>query len=194
MSGLHQLNVRYEPVEDRVVFNVKTADGAHYRVWLTRRYTRLLIGLLEAMADRAVAGGTESDPESDLDPESVKVSEPPSTATETHQVVKSFQRETALSQVDFSTEFQEGEAHYPLGEQPLLASRIDYRSLDNGALSLTLVVSESQGVNLVVDQDLLFGLIKLLEEVAAKAEWDLAPTAGAEQAPLLVWSEDTVVH
>lgn len=206
VSGLQQLNVRYEPLEDRLMLNVNTADGGRLSVWMTRRFTRLLITLLESMtekaaeqslavpmtssaADDAVADAAEAD----VNVEVADAAEPAAPAR-TREAVKSFQRENALAKADFTTEYRAEAEHYPLGEEALLASRIDYKPLDNGSLSLTFAVDEKQGVNLVLDRDLQFAFIKLLEEGAAKAEWDLIPAKPAEVPPLTVTAGDKVVH
>ena len=43
---LHQINISYVPVEDRLMMRINTKQGIEYRVWLTRRFTGILTGLL----------------------------------------------------------------------------------------------------------------------------------------------------
>ena len=44
---LFQINVSYVPGEDRLLLRVSTTGGDEYRVWLTRRFVSLLMGLLQ---------------------------------------------------------------------------------------------------------------------------------------------------
>ncbi len=49
---LHQINISYVPVEDRLMMRINTKQGIEYRVWLTRRFTGILIGLLTKEIDK----------------------------------------------------------------------------------------------------------------------------------------------
>lgn len=43
---LHQINVQYSNVEDRILLRASTENDDEYLFWLTRRFTRLLLGIL----------------------------------------------------------------------------------------------------------------------------------------------------
>lgn len=199
MSSLQQLNVRFEALDDRLVLSVRTNDDSEYSLWLTRRFTKLLLNLLESVVSEGAgsgvpAGGGDEAVSADSSdagraPDLESAREAPA-----QEAVKAFERESALAKVDFSTEYQATAVNHPLGEEPLLASRIDYRSLENDTLSLTLGVSEAQGVNLVLDRDLQYAVIKLLTDGAVTAEWNLDPSKATDSQPVTFNVSDTVLH
>ena len=41
--GIHQLQLRYDPVADRLLPSVRTHQAELYRVWLTRRMVARLV-------------------------------------------------------------------------------------------------------------------------------------------------------
>ena len=43
---LHQMNISHNGKEDRLLLRVSTGAGDECRLWLTRRYTGLLMGIL----------------------------------------------------------------------------------------------------------------------------------------------------
>lgn len=210
MSGLQQLNLRFDPLEDRLLFTLNTADEDRFVLWLTRRVTKLLLTLLRAAVEHGAervlkesapptAAETAASPAApsvapsadDAPADGGEASAPP---TGSREAVAAFQRDNALAKVDFSTEFQQPPARFPLGETPVLASRIDYRHAEDGTLNLTFVVGDNQGINLGLDGDLQHAVIKLLEEAAEKAEWDLNAVAAAAPTPVAFHAGDGVVH
>lgn len=64
-SRLHQINVSHNTLEDRLLLRISTNTGEEFRMWLTRRYTSLLIGVLNKEIDErggapSVAGSEET--------------------------------------------------------------------------------------------------------------------------------------
>ena len=51
--NIHQMQVRYQPGADRVLWQVRTSGGELFAVWLTRRMLRLLWPPLQQMVTRA---------------------------------------------------------------------------------------------------------------------------------------------
>jgi len=49
---LHQINVTYSGVEDRLLLRVTTRLGDEYRIWLTRRFASLLLNMLNKAMDK----------------------------------------------------------------------------------------------------------------------------------------------
>ena len=43
---LHQMNISHNGKEDRLLLRLSTGAGDECRLWLTRRYTGLLMGIL----------------------------------------------------------------------------------------------------------------------------------------------------
>ena len=42
MSRINQIQIRYAPVEDRIVLRLNTEDSSEFRFWITRRYAKIL--------------------------------------------------------------------------------------------------------------------------------------------------------
>ena len=61
----------------------------------------------------------------------------------------------------------------PLGPEPLLVSRIQARREGDGRTLLALLPQEGAGTHLMLSDNLLHGLMKLVQQSAVKAEWDL---------------------
>ena len=48
---LHQINIAHNAKEDRLLLRISSGGGDEYRLWLTRRYTGLLLGVLNKEMD-----------------------------------------------------------------------------------------------------------------------------------------------
>ena len=46
------MNINYIPVEDRLMLRINTLAGDEFRVWLTRKFTELLLNLLNKEIDK----------------------------------------------------------------------------------------------------------------------------------------------
>lgn len=155
--GLEQINVSYIPLEDRMLLSAtgRMESGlAEYRVWLTRRYVRLLWQSLE----KALAETAAADP---------RVPEPARAA------VREFAEQAALSSTDFSTPYQPQVTERPLGDVPLLVSRLQMKGMPEGKTLVALHDQNGKGLTLTLEPKVLHSLRKLLFDTARKAEWDL---------------------
>ncbi|OOZ38170.1 hypothetical protein BOW53_16385 [Solemya pervernicosa gill symbiont] len=162
-----QFKAEYISLEDRLRLRIRKGE-TEFLVWLTRRYTKLLLEVLEKVSD-ATEDKTE---ESEQKKEAV--------ATERKkEAIKSFKRAAALKEADFKTKYKETPAERPLGEQPMLVSRINYSAEEDGKVKLNLISPEGKSVNINITQEIVFMLIKLLGETSEKAEWGLGDRAAS---------------
>ncbi|ALG67648.1 hypothetical protein [Beggiatoa leptomitoformis] len=161
MSQLYQMQLSFDPLEDRLQFRVNTHDKAEYRFWFTRRYVRLLWAVLLEMLKEVEAGNRYTDPR-------------------VQAAVLSFQHENMLQQMDFSKPFEANNQQYPLGDQAVLLSRISRKKRDDGSHLLCLHPKEGAGVDLVLSESMLHSLCKMLSETVKMAEWDLRLQIGQE--------------
>ena len=61
MGKLAQIQIRFAPVEDRLLMRLSTDDGAEFRFWLTRRYVRIMWPILHQLTvSGAGAAATQS--------------------------------------------------------------------------------------------------------------------------------------
>lgn len=144
---LHQLNINYSPNEDRLLLRITTQQGDEYRVWLTRRFTALLMTVLGKEIEKH--GGLPA----------------VASRTETRRLF----HEGALEK-PFE---DDASRRFPLGEQGILAYRIGTTDTRGNELSLELRPETGQGVTLNLNQSLLFMFYNLLTQGVSRADWQL---------------------
>jgi len=157
MAGLKQLQLRYDPLEDRLLLRVSSAEGQEFRFWLTRRYTALLLAVLDKHQAE--------------DPEVAEHD-----TAEARTAVRAFKQEAASAGASFGGDF-EAAPERPLGDAPILAFRLDYR-ISESSLRLTFAPKEGAGITFMLDWNLSLNLGTMLAKALAQADWRL-PTGPA---------------
>jgi hypothetical protein len=148
-APLEQINVSYQPGEDRLLMKV-TSNREEYRIWLTRRYTALLLGVLENQLN---ALGTP-------------------TATRTGNLA------SKLKQGAYEKPFKaENTRKYPLGEQGILGYRINVSKPKDGSVNLQLLPEQGQGLNLKLDEATTTMFCNLIEQGLTQTDWQLGASA-----------------
>lgn len=158
-GGISQLQIVYDPEQDRLMLRVNTQSQDEFRFWLTRRYTQLLHQALKTQVD------SDPDVQTQVTPEA-------------QQAIQSFKREEAKSQGDFKQEFKESTS-FPLGVEPLLAYKLSYKN-EQGKLQLGIEPKEGQGIKLALDMSLNLNITQLLRAGSEKAGWGLSFDDGHE--------------
>lgn len=133
---------------------VSTLDHAEFRFWLTRRYVKLLWGILLKMLERDPKAAVHAD-------EKVR------------RAMMGFQHSDAVRAGNFERKYEEAAAAFPLGEAPVLVSRITAKQNANSQQVLAMHPEQGQGIDLVVDTALLHMVSKLLIDAVAQTDWDL---------------------
>ena len=163
--NIHQLQVSFDAAEDRLRMRLSTTAGDEFRLFMTRRFVRLLWPELIKTFETSAA---------------VKVPQ----AVARREVV-AFEREKALAETDFKTPFREPVAQaprrFPLGEAPFVATRAQVKIERPGAYRLTLDPQTGRGIELGLDDRLMHSLCRLIESAVRSADWDL-PQFAANQA------------
>lgn len=145
---LHQVNVTYSGGEDRLLLRVTTRLGDEYRIWLTRRFTAMLLALLDKAMDKY--GGSAS----------------LGSSSKTKAMFKAGAMEKAFDE-DKTTNF-------PLGKKGFLAYGIKSADTPGGNLHLEILPEKGAGVSLNLDKPLLYMVHNLLTQGIARAEWQLS--------------------
>ena len=164
---IHQIQLRYDPMADRLLLSVRTRTAELYSAWLTRRMVARLGAPLRQAVSRLVL--------------------PPSAASavavpEARQMLEQVARERPLPDADFKQAFAGAAgANFPLGPEPLLPAEIDVRSPPGGGLVIALREAHGRRLDLTLGNDLATALLRLLDQSLAQAEWGL-PGAGAAAA------------
>lgn len=156
--NLHQLNVAFDPVQDRLLLRASTTDAQEFRFWLTRRMVaKLWPRLIESLQAEAA-------------PQAAAVARPE---------FLEFRHAEAIQQSDLSTPYSSAPKTLALGDEPLLANQLSLHQLNAQRYELILGTATGTRVNLVLPTPVLHGLLKLLQDAAKNAQWALDLTLPA---------------
>jgi hypothetical protein len=152
---LHQLKIDYNPEQDRLLMLISTIDNAEVRMWLTRRFVKLIWPLLVKLAEDASPRiRTQANPEA-------------------RKALLGLEHEHAVSKADFSKPYDAASLATPLGAAPILLARIQTGHDRAGQPVVALHPSDGQGVTLTFDSVLLHSVCRLLQAAVKKSDWDM---------------------
>lgn len=164
---LHQLKIDFNAEQDRLLMLVSTDDGAEVRMWMTRRFVKLLWPLLVKLAE-------EASPR-------IKVQASP----EARKALLGIEHQKAVQRADFSKPFQQAARSTPLGAEPLLLARIQTGNDPKGLPVVSLHPTSGQGITLTLDEVLLHSVCRLLQAAVSKSGWEIElKLPGAEPEPV----------
>jgi hypothetical protein len=165
--GIHQIQLRYDPLADRLLLSVRSHAAELYTAWLTRRMVaRLVPPFRRAVGRLALPRSSGALP-----------------VPEAQAMLEQVARERPLKDADFSQPFEgTQDATWPLGRDPLLPTEIDVRAPPGGGLVVTLREARGRRIELVLNDDLATALMRLLDQGLAQADWALPV---ADPAPAL---------
>lgn len=164
--NLERITVEFHAEEDRMLLRIFFNGRAEVQCWLTRRLLKRIWPVMLQMAQ------SKPDIQRQANPEARKA-------------LLGMQHEKALQEVKFSKSredpVQAAEREHPLGSAPMLVSKVRAGRNPVGQTVLSLLPAEGNGVDLALGDNLLHGVLKLMQDTAVKAEWDLTlavPTLG----------------
>jgi hypothetical protein len=166
--GIHQIQIRHDETEDRLLLRLSTTDNCEFRFWLTRRFTRRLWGMLVQMLEWDQAVKQQVVPE-------------------TRRTVLEIQHEGYSRQANYAKQFeepaQEAPRRLPLGEAPVLLARAKGKKGEHGAQLLGLHPLQGQGIDITLDTKLLHIFTRLLREQVANTDWDISLALSPDAPP-----------
>lgn len=151
---IHQIQLSFDKQQDRLLLRLSTTDKAEFRFWLTRRYVKRLWEVLLKMIERDPSTAQYLD-------ESLR------------RAMMEFQHENMVRGGDFSKQFEEGAGAMPLGNTPVLLSRITGKQNSDGGQVLCMHPEQGQGIDLAVNTQLMHMISKLISDAVAQSDWDL---------------------
>lgn len=163
---IHQIQLRYDPLADRLLLSVRTRNAEMYSAWLTRRMASGLSAPLRQAVARLML------------PRSAGAAMP---VPEARPMLEQMARERPLKDTDFAQAFAGHDGvSYPLGPEPLLPAEINVASPPAGGLLIALREARGRRLDLNLGDDLATALLRLFDQAVATAEWGLAaPPADA---------------
>lgn len=163
------MQVRYQPAEDRVLWQLRTQGGELFALWLTRRLLKQLWPPLNGLVTQAAVA---------------QVAPQATVLPEAREMMAQVARSRPLPGTDFATPFNPQPVAQPLGPQPLLPTEVDLGPRADGK-GLRFAAREAGGraLNLQLSADLATALMRLLEQALAESDWGLAGGAAKADAP-----------
>jgi len=173
-ASLHQLTLTFDPVQDRMLLRIGTAENTEYQLWLTRRFVKILWGALMETIDR------NPDIRNDMMPD-------------VRDAVKAMEHQEAVQSSDFSKSHAKDNVNLTSNSGPLLVTGGQVKPIDPDNTMLSLKTADNMSVQFGLNKKLLHALCHMMISSAQKAEWDLDLQVGDPQ----VFVPDTpagVVH
>lgn len=157
---IHQLSVSHDDRQDRLLLRLNTQDSQEFRFWLTRR---MVARLLPAMGHSLVK---------------LEATQPGVAAADANsqRILTEIKREAFLQNADFTTPYTSQPGSCPLGEEPLLVTDAQLSLQPNGSLQVVFQEKNgdsAQSCHLNLQAALVHGLIHLVHQTIAKADWGL---------------------
>jgi hypothetical protein len=164
---IHQIQLRYDPLADRLLLQVRTTQAQLYATWLTRRMvSRLYAPLRQAVVKQGLAQAL---------PRTTAQATP---VPEARAMLEDAALQRQLAGANFSQPFEDSGASHPLGREPLLAAGAQLTARPDGGLALALQEDRGRRVEMVLTSDIATALLRLMDAALKAAEWDL-PAAGS---------------
>lgn len=172
MSQMRQMQLSYMPTEDRILFRMNTKARQEFRFWMTRRY----VGILWASLSKMISDKDEKE-EVQEEPAETKVKD-----ALVESAKKEIEHKEIVSKSDFKTQYQES-SYLPLGEEPALLFSVGVKPNQSGQPMLCMHPEKGQGIEMVLNDQILHSLCKLIVDTAKKADWklDLRFTPASEE-------------
>ena len=166
--NIHQLSVRYQPEQDRILLSLNTSAGQNLDIWLTRRLTLALWPQLNLVVidHFAIPADAKSDGVVDL----------AAMDEQTRSLLADFRREEVLQSMDFDTPFAADSAQSLTGATPLLATEITLSPQEGQTVHLHFKEQMSptetvRGIQMDLQATLIFSLVQLLGQALEHTQW-----------------------
>jgi len=183
MATIQQFGVDIVPVEDRLLLKMNAAGEATMRFWLTRRFLALFWkGLTEEL--RKTVAEAKSDVARDflLDMAETRLTAKAdfATAFEDRAAVRPPRQSAAAPShaVQAAPPPPAAQAANTL-PPPRLLWGFNIKRQPDARTAIVLIATDNARIDIALADDGLFGLMRILRDAAAKAEWELPLAWGA---------------
>lgn len=146
-AELHQLSLSYSSEEDRLLLVISTRKQDEYRIWLSRRFTSMLLGVIRQIVDDF--GGMQDQTVS--------------------QDVQDMFRSGAFEQP-----LQPHSGSLPFGDDGILAYGIKTEQINEDQYAIELFSKEQKNVSFGFDKANMIMFQDMLQQSLLKTDWNLA--------------------
>lgn len=183
MATIQQFGVDVVPVEDRLLLKMNAAGEATLRFWLTRRFLALFWKALTDELRKTVAEA-KSPAARDflLDMAETRLTAKADFAT-------AFEDRAAIRTPRLATPAAPVQAATPAAPVPAPAANVlapprllwgfNIKRQPDARTAIVLIATDNSRIDIALADDGLFGLLRILRDAAAKAEWELPLAWGA---------------
>lgn len=171
-SSVRQITLTYTPEEDRMLMRIGTSEQSEYKLWLTRRFVRVLWGALMKIMEK------ESELKKNLVPE-------------IRDAMLAMEHQEALQGADFEQSHVDDNRDLTSNTGPLLVKGGTLTPAKNGLTQLKLDTENGTSINVALNKQLMHAFCHMTITTCFKAEWDLELAVGD---PGLVSADNTKVH
>lgn len=155
------MQLSYVSTEDRLLFRMNTKARQEFRFWMTRRYVSILWNTLSKMVNE----NREVKPERLVPKEKLHDALVESAKAEIDHKEK-------VAKADFETAYQES-TYLPLGEAPAILFSVGVKQNPEGQSMVCMHPEKGQGIEMVLNDQILHSLCKLIADTTTKAAWNL---------------------
>jgi len=150
---LKEINVTYVPKEDRLLVKISDSDDEECRIWLTRRFTKILLEALDKvlMAESRAQGAVTKEAQS---------------------AFAEYQHSQNVNDDSFAHNYQQETGQPALGKEDMLAHTIEYKSLSNGGLEFSILSDGDKKATLNMDDKMKHQFYELVQRGIVMASWD----------------------
>jgi hypothetical protein len=164
-AQLRQIQVSYVPAEDRLLVRFSTTDRKEFSLWFTRRLVSLIWPpLIEILAKTASTTATTQTPE-------------------VRQASLAFEHQTLTQQADYSQQYNNEAADWPLGKEPVLVVTTEIQTQKSGRFNFRFHPKEGKALNMSLPRPTIHSLCKLIIDATEKGEWKMNLSMGASPQP-----------
>lgn len=159
---LHQINLTYLQEEDRILYRTsfRSPDGElqEIRAWLTRRMVRnLWDGMVRALETQVTLDKPQ--------------------AAHARSEIVGMEHETSVAQGReqgrFDNPYEAGAQILPLGETPILVTRLTFNLQVGQPVRINLAPTQDSGFEIALSPQALHGFCSVLLDAVRRADWDL---------------------
>lgn len=162
MAGsLQQINLKFDAAQDRLLLRMRVGEE-EARLWLTRRYVRMMWGALVKLLGQAPEVAAQPEPKA-------------------RRAVMAFQHQHAVQQSDFKKKYKEAIPQPELGPEPLLVTGSKLRMVESTRPQIVFETAGGKAITVNLGMDTLHSFCRLIQKSAATAEWDLTLAVEGEK-------------
>ncbi len=169
---IHQLNLKFDAEQDRLLVRINTKTGEEIRLWLSRRLTLGVLPLMRKLTAEQTAKSAALAAEQGA---AFSASDP-----KIREILSEFNKDATLRSSDFVTPFKEAKHDSSSAAPALLVKEVAITPLANAHLAVKFSghdvagpaqASQKQDVRIDLDDRLMHGFMHLLETAFTASQW-----------------------